>query len=706
MTAWTPANLGANLLGWFDGADSATVTVSGAGVSQWTNKGVPGFTLTQGQDAYKPTYSASAVVFADNSNQYLAAGSPPIAYDVLIVGAPDTYNDWRTLLLSVSGSTTENTLLIQNTGGIGIYNNNFYQAGGLTWANAAQGLCYAQFSNAGPVFMSRDGGALASTGIAQMGIPLEGVGSSGSFATHSYTQAFGAVYELVFVPYNSSTDTRQRLEGYCAWKWGLQGLLPSGHPYKAAAPTVPATQDLAGDLSISVALSAFLAEDETIVGDLAPSVAFSSDLSVTPATALQGDFAPQVTFAGDLTFSRDLIGDLAPAVALAATTLFADETIVGDLAPSVAFAADLTSGPTSKYGKGAYGQGPYSAYGGPVTQDYSGNLAPSVVFAATTLNLDLQLAGDLAPQVALPGAPVGIDATLTGDLTTAVALQGVLSAFENEVGDLAPAVAFTATLGGDWVIAADLAPSVAFAGDLDIKGSVDLNGNLAPSVALAGTYLNSTYAVGGDVQPQAFLGGDLTFFQSLVADLAPQVTLSGSGLNIDAGVAGDLAPSVVFQGTLSAYEDEGGDLRPTVTLAATLNVDWLLAGNLTPSVELDAGLQGVLDAAANLAPQVALSATLGGDWALVGDMAATVALHGSLNGDWALDGDLASSVEFSGTLSAFENEVGDLAPEVVFGGDLVIDLALEGDLAPTMELSLDSSLESEGGSSAALVIGI
>jgi hypothetical protein len=33
------------------------------------------------------------------------------------------------------------------------------------------------------------------------------------------------------------TDTREKIEGYLAWKWGLEGNLPIGHPYKSAAPT-------------------------------------------------------------------------------------------------------------------------------------------------------------------------------------------------------------------------------------------------------------------------------------------------------------------------------------------------------------------------------------------------------------------------------------------------------------------------------------
>lgn len=33
-----------------------------------------------------------------------------------------------------------------------------------------------------------------------------------------------------------ATSDREKLEGYLAWKWGLEGNLPNGHPYKNAAP--------------------------------------------------------------------------------------------------------------------------------------------------------------------------------------------------------------------------------------------------------------------------------------------------------------------------------------------------------------------------------------------------------------------------------------------------------------------------------------
>ena len=43
--------------------------------------------------------------------------------------------------------------------------------------------------------------------------------------------------EHVFTTSVLSTEDRQKLEGYLAWKWGLEANLPAGHPYESTPPT-------------------------------------------------------------------------------------------------------------------------------------------------------------------------------------------------------------------------------------------------------------------------------------------------------------------------------------------------------------------------------------------------------------------------------------------------------------------------------------
>lgn len=52
-------------------------------------------------------------------------------------------------------------------------------------------------------------------------------------ATTNFT---GQMCELAVFNVYLNTSQRQSIEGYLAWKWGLEGSLPSGHPYASAAP--------------------------------------------------------------------------------------------------------------------------------------------------------------------------------------------------------------------------------------------------------------------------------------------------------------------------------------------------------------------------------------------------------------------------------------------------------------------------------------
>jgi hypothetical protein len=45
----------------------------------------------------------------------------------------------------------------------------------------------------------------------------------------------GSMSEMVF--YNQPNYNLQPLEGYLAWKWGLQSFLSNGHPYKYRPPS-------------------------------------------------------------------------------------------------------------------------------------------------------------------------------------------------------------------------------------------------------------------------------------------------------------------------------------------------------------------------------------------------------------------------------------------------------------------------------------
>ena len=46
----------------------------------------------------------------------------------------------------------------------------------------------------------------------------------------------GYIYEIIVFNTTISNEDKQKVEGYLAWKWGIQGSLSTAHPYYLAPP--------------------------------------------------------------------------------------------------------------------------------------------------------------------------------------------------------------------------------------------------------------------------------------------------------------------------------------------------------------------------------------------------------------------------------------------------------------------------------------
>jgi hypothetical protein len=229
---WTPANLGSNLLVWLDVSDAASITITGSGVSRWNDKSGNTRHVDQTNDSFRPSYTAgSQITFV--AQQHLVCNhftAYPTVYDCFAIGRlRNAPGEFCILLYGAGGAGMP--MLVDSGGNFGSWSNNgFSAAAGQTWGFGAQGLAYGTIHNTNNATWSRNGNALTTTAH-----PVE-TSQPSSLSRSDYTQAWGDIYELILVTYGSSLDTKQRLEGYSAWKWNLQGLLPSNHPYKAAPP--------------------------------------------------------------------------------------------------------------------------------------------------------------------------------------------------------------------------------------------------------------------------------------------------------------------------------------------------------------------------------------------------------------------------------------------------------------------------------------
>lgn len=231
--SFKPTDLGAALVGWFDAGDPATVQIVGSGVNNWVNKGVGPMTVTQTDNAKRPTYDGGATVMISNPQIFNVANSPA-GFDVamLAVPHPPGVGQWRTMFRNPNGP---HLIIIENgSNRMGTFNvgTGFGQAGALTW-DSVWGIAYARFSDGVAPTMSRDGSGMASTGSVV-------TAGNNSFdvlgAYYDGSQAWGYIRELLFLPYNTSDAHRSLLEGYLAHRWSMTALLPAGHPYKTFKP--------------------------------------------------------------------------------------------------------------------------------------------------------------------------------------------------------------------------------------------------------------------------------------------------------------------------------------------------------------------------------------------------------------------------------------------------------------------------------------
>ena len=83
-------------------------------------------------------------------------------------------------------------------------------------------------------------GTITTTGVNRT-ISGQGFAIGAEWTGSAYTNlsAVTSLYEIVVMSNVPSTIQRQQMEGYLAWKWGLQANLPASHPYKTYTPVGP-----------------------------------------------------------------------------------------------------------------------------------------------------------------------------------------------------------------------------------------------------------------------------------------------------------------------------------------------------------------------------------------------------------------------------------------------------------------------------------
>ena len=226
---------------WLDAADTTTYRLSGTNLTSWSDKSGTGKTISfSGTPTYKANALATLPTVVFNTTMLTTTfgssiGSGDVAYFAVWI----QYTNNSGILMSLGGTSTPALGLGCN----GKYNL-FEWGGPESDYNFTASISYNQYviqtgtirSNAMLCSVNGYTGTNATSTQSQTSTTFT-IGSSSSVG--SGYKINGEVAEILVYVGTVSTAQQQQIEGYLAWKWGLQSSLNPSHPYATVNPDPP-----------------------------------------------------------------------------------------------------------------------------------------------------------------------------------------------------------------------------------------------------------------------------------------------------------------------------------------------------------------------------------------------------------------------------------------------------------------------------------
>jgi hypothetical protein len=227
---------------WLDAADTTSITFSSGtnNVTAWRDKSGNGNNATAG---VSPTYSSNGVQFDGTTSYLTSALTIPTNTHCLIAVHNPTSTAKNTSLFRFQAPAGYIVFPYYNTydqGYITGYDGPSLVSGSSTLADN----CSAGKINITVANIASTSQVIYNNGVQQSSTTASITsGTSVSLTLGSFLNAGtpiefyqGTIYETVVFNNALSTAQRQQVEGYLAWKWGLQSNLPSTHAYAKFAP--------------------------------------------------------------------------------------------------------------------------------------------------------------------------------------------------------------------------------------------------------------------------------------------------------------------------------------------------------------------------------------------------------------------------------------------------------------------------------------
>ena len=239
---FTPAQLSGLVL-WMDPTDITTLTLSGSSVTQWRDKSATGaiFNTVNGN----PTYTTSLIngrpgIDLTNATGFISSATQTLTSSLTMamilvvksgIGAWGSFftHGQRDLDFALERYFNGTTLQFQTA--------NDNSGANITYTTDQVSLYLGTMTTGTSRFFERFGGKTTTTATATnsstITVGLQTIRIGRSDVGENCNSFIG---EIVYYNRVLSTQERQQLEAYLAWKWGVQDSLPSTHPYSNFRP--------------------------------------------------------------------------------------------------------------------------------------------------------------------------------------------------------------------------------------------------------------------------------------------------------------------------------------------------------------------------------------------------------------------------------------------------------------------------------------
>ena len=243
FTSFSPSSVGSMML-WLDAADPTTFTyTTGSNVATWSDKSGRGFNASA-PSGNNPVYNSSLSRVQFNgtstfmSNLSYSYNLSQRSMFIVLEGVTNGNNagvfpQLPTPNSGSDGSSPTSLSLEASANGLRFYGNN----GGYTQDVGVSALTKSIYENtmngtAGSTYLNGSNNSNATANYTATTCSGYGIGARWQSGVRSTPYFNGYFHEIIVYSTALSLRDRQNVEGYLAWKWGLQSNLPSTHPYR------------------------------------------------------------------------------------------------------------------------------------------------------------------------------------------------------------------------------------------------------------------------------------------------------------------------------------------------------------------------------------------------------------------------------------------------------------------------------------------